>query len=127
MGNPGVPGASLMFDPGEFGLLSNGPDAVGLYIGGGSDFPDGTSAPPTNLQDAIVYGTDDPNASGLLPLLNTGQTIVNENATGKRQTQSSQRCPQRDWRFRNTSPVLSGRTDARDADPSRRRGRRATS
>jgi endonuclease G, mitochondrial len=108
MGNPGVPGASLTFDPGEFGLLSNGPDAVGLYIGSGSDFPNGTNAPPTNLQDAIVYGTDDPNASGLLPLLNAGQTIVNENATGNSQTQSSQRCPNGMGGFRNTSPYYPG-------------------
>ena len=28
MGNPGVAGASLTFDPGQFGLLQNGPDAV---------------------------------------------------------------------------------------------------
>ena len=108
MGNPGVPGASLMFDPGEFGLLSNGPDAVGLYIGNGSDFPTGTNATTTNLQDAIVYGTDDPNASGLLPLLNAGQTIVNENATGNSQTQSSQRCPNGMGGFRNTSPYYPG-------------------
>jgi DNA/RNA endonuclease G (NUC1) len=108
MGNPGVPGVSLTFDPGEFGLLSNGPDAVGLYIGSGSDFPNGTNAPTTNLQDAIVYGTDDPNASGLLPLLNAGQTIVNENATGNSQTQSSQRCPNGMGGFRNTSPYYPG-------------------
>ena len=49
-----------MFDPGQFGLLQNGPDAVALYIGNASDFPNGTIATTTNLQDAIVYGTDDP-------------------------------------------------------------------
>lgn len=108
MGNPGVPGASLTFDPGEFGLLSNGPDAVGLYIGNASDFPNGTLATTTNLQDAIVYGTDDPNASGLLPLLNAGQTIVNENAAGNSQTQSSQRCPNGMGGFRNTSAYYPG-------------------
>ena len=108
LGNPGVPGVSLMFDPGEFGLLSNGPDAVGLYIGNATDFPAGTTATTTNLQDAIVYGTDDPNASGLLPLLNAGQTIVNENATGNSQTQSSQRCPNGMGGFRNTSPYYPG-------------------
>ena len=108
LGNPGVPGVSLMFDPGEFGLLSNGPDAVGLYIGNGTDFPAGTTATTTNLQDAIVYGTDDPSASGLLPLLNAGQTIVNENATGNSQTQSSQRCPSGMGGFRNTSPYYPG-------------------
>ena len=64
MGNPGVPGASLTFDPGEFGLLSNGPDAVALYVGNASDFPNGTNATTTRLQDAIVYGTDDPERVG---------------------------------------------------------------
>jgi endonuclease G len=108
MGNPGVPGASLTFDPGQFGLLQNGPDAVGLYIGNGSDFPNGTIATTANLQDAIVYGTDDPNASGLLPLVNAGQKIVNENATGNSQTESSQRCPDGMGGFRNTSPYYPG-------------------
>ena len=108
MGNPGVPGVSLVFEPGEFGLLSNGPDAVALYVGNGSDFPIGTVRTTTNLQDAIVYGTDDPNASGLLPLLNAGQKIVNENATGNEETQSSQRCPAGMGGFRNTSPYYPG-------------------
>src|SRR6185436_3830367 len=87
MGNPGVPGATLTFDPGPFGLLQNGGDAVALYIGNASDFPNGTFATTTNLQDAIVYGTDDA-APALLPLLNAGQKIVNENAAGNSQTQS---------------------------------------
>jgi hypothetical protein len=108
MGNPGVPGAGLTFDPGQFGLLQNGPDAVGLYIGDGSDFPNGTIATTANLQDAIVYGTDDPNAAGLLPLLNAGQKIVNENATGNGQTESSQRCPNGMGGFRNASPYYPG-------------------
>jgi endonuclease G len=108
MGNPGVPNASLTFEPGQFGLLKNGPDGVALYIGNASDFPDGTMATTTNLQDAIVYGTDDPNASGLLPLLNAGQPIVNENAAGSSQTQSSQRCPNGMGGFRNTSSYLPG-------------------
>ncbi len=108
MGNPGVPGASLTFAPGDFGLLSNGPDAVALYVGSASDFPNGTNSTITRLQDAIVYGTDDPSASGLLPLLNASQTIVNENATGNSQTQSSQRCPNGMGGFRNTSPYYPG-------------------
>jgi endonuclease G len=108
MGNPGVLGASLIFDPGEFGLLGNGADAVGLYIGNANDFPNGTNATTTNLQDAIVYGTDDPNASGLLPLLNAGQPIANENATGDSQTKSNQRCPSGMGGFRNTSPYYPG-------------------
>jgi DNA/RNA endonuclease G (NUC1)/methionine-rich copper-binding protein CopC len=108
MGNPGVPGVNLYFEPGEFGLLQNGPDAVALYIGNASDFPNGTAVTMANLQDAIVYGTDDPSASGLLPLLNAGQKIVNENATGNSQTQSSQRCPAGMGGFRNSSPYYPG-------------------
>ena len=127
LGNPGVPNASLTFEPGEFGLLPNGPDAVGLYIGNGSDFPNGTIATTTNLQDAIVYGTDDPNPSGLLPLLNTGQKIVNESATGNSQTQSSQRCPDGMGGFRNTSTYYPGAPTPAPPTPARQRGRQATS
>src|SRR4029450_12353334 len=47
-------------------------------------------------------------ASVLLPLLNAGQTIVNENATGNSQTQSTQRCPNGMGGFRNTSPYYPG-------------------
>src|SRR4029450_5312459 len=65
MGNPGVPGVSLVFNPGDFGLLQNGPGAVALYIGNGGDSPDGTVATTTNLKHGLVYGTEDPNASGL--------------------------------------------------------------
>ena len=108
MGNPGVAGASLIFDPGQFGLLQNGPDAVGLYIGNATDYPAGTNATTTNLLDAVVYGTDDPNASGLLPLLNAGQPIANENAAGNSQTQSNQRCPNGQGGFRNTTPYYPG-------------------
>jgi DNA/RNA endonuclease G (NUC1) len=108
VGNPGVPNVSLTFDPGQFGLLPNGPDAVGLYIGNGSDFPNGTIATTANLQDAIVYGTDDPSPSNLLPLVNPGQKIVNENATGNSQTQSSQRCPDGMGGFRNTATYYPG-------------------
>ncbi|HZP48071.1 MAG TPA: DNA/RNA non-specific endonuclease [Vicinamibacterales bacterium] len=108
LGNPGVPNASITFDPGPFGLLQNGPDAVALYIGRASDFPIGTTLTTTNLLDAIVYGTDDFNASGLLPLLNAGQKIVNEDATGNSQTQSSQRCPNGMGGFRNTSSYYPG-------------------
>ena len=108
MGNPGVAGASLVFNPGEFGLLQNGPDAVGLYIGNATDYPAGTNATTTNLLDAVVYGTDDPNASGLLPLLNAGQPIANENAAGNSQTQSNQRCPNGQGGARNTTPYYPG-------------------
>lgn len=94
LGNPGVPNVGLTFDPGQFGLLQNGPDAVALYIGHASDFPIGTVVTTTNLLDAIVYGTDDPAPANLMPLLsNPGQLIVNEDANGAGTVESSQRCP----------------------------------
>ena len=92
LGNPGVPGVQLPFDPGDFGLLQNGPDAVALYIGHASDFRNGTTVTTTNLLDAIVYGTDDPAPANLMPLI-TSPLIVNEDANGNGPNESSQRCP----------------------------------
>jgi hypothetical protein len=108
LGNPGVPNAGLTFDPGQFGLLQNGPDAVALYIGHASDFPNGTVVTTNNLLDAIVYGTNDPAPSNLMSLINSGQKIVNEDATGSGTTQSSQRCPNGMGGFRNSSPYYPG-------------------
>jgi endonuclease G len=108
LGNPGIGNASIVFDPGQFGLLQNGPDAVGLYVGNDGDFTTGTLATTANLVDAIVYGTDDNSASGLLPLLNAGQRIVNENATGDSQNQASQRCANGSGGVRNTSAYYPG-------------------
>ena len=108
LGNPGVPHAGLTFDPGQFGLLQNGPDAVALYIGHASDFPVGKIVTTGNLLDAVVYGTDDPAPANLMPLINAGQRIVNENSTGSGTTQSSQRCPNGMGGFRNTSPYYPG-------------------
>jgi endonuclease G len=93
LGNPGVANAGIIFDPGQFGLLQNGPDAVALYVGNAGDFSSGTVVTTANLLDAIVYGTNDPNPSNLMTLINAGQLIVNEDANGAGQTESSQRCP----------------------------------
>jgi hypothetical protein len=82
IGNPGVPGVDLTFNPGGTGFLQNGEDAVALYAANGSDFPNGTSVTTTNLQDAIVYDTGDPDDPGLLVLLNAGQPQVDENGGG---------------------------------------------
>ena len=94
LGNPGVPGVDLVFNPGGAGLLQNGADAVALYVGNATDFPNGTLATATNLQDAVVYDTDDADDPELLAaLLNGGEPQVNENGGGSGQTQSIQRCP----------------------------------
>ena len=108
VGNPAVLGVDLVFNPGAAGLLQNGEDAVALYAGNASDFPNGTSLTTANLRDAIVYDTDDADEPGLLALLNPGQFQVNENGGGNGQTQSSQRCPNGAGGARNTSSYAQG-------------------
>lgn len=50
-------------------VIQNGPDAVALYRGEVDDFPDYTLAyVDDSLVDVLVYGTNDPNATGLLDI-----------------------------------------------------------
>ncbi|TYB79518.1 endonuclease [Bizionia myxarmorum] len=49
-------------------VIQNGADAVAIYQGSDSDFPDRTLATITNLVDVLVYGTSDPDAVGLLTI-----------------------------------------------------------
>ena len=58
--------------------LQNGPDGVALYRGVGSQFPNGSFPIDDDLVDALVYGTDDPDADGLLTDLLPDQAQVNE-------------------------------------------------
>lgn len=61
-------------------VIQNGPDAIGLYQATVNDFPEGTLATQTNLIDAMVYGTNDADDTGLLALL--GETVqYNDNGT----------------------------------------------
>jgi hypothetical protein len=50
-------------------ILQNGQDAVVLYQGDATSYPNGTAATSANLVDAIVYGTDDPDDTALLAAL----------------------------------------------------------
>ena len=128
LGKSGVAGASLIFDPGAFGLLQNGGDAARSTVGSGSDFPTGTI--PTTTQPA---GCDRLRhrrlqASGLLPLLNA-ETADRERkrqpATARRSR--DQRCPNGMGGFRNASPYTRARRRRGPSTTARRRGRRATS
>lgn len=70
--------------------MQNGADAVGLYLGSASDFPDQTIATTTNLIDALAYDTSDPDATILMNLL--GLTIqINENEHSNATSHSIQR------------------------------------
>jgi DNA/RNA endonuclease G (NUC1) len=112
LGNPAVATDGpngLTFDPGQFGLLQNGPDAVALYVGNASDFPNGTpgsgALPTTGLVDAVVYDTDDADDS-FLKALNGNQPQINENISGDSQHQSIARCANGTGGVLNTSTYL---------------------
>ncbi|ARN79374.1 endonuclease I [Nonlabens spongiae] len=71
--------------------FQNGADAVGIYLGEPADFPEGNSfATTTNLIDALVYDTSDPDNQNLLNLL--GESVqYNENENGNKDFESLQR------------------------------------
>ncbi|MCS6804774.1 MAG: Ig-like domain-containing protein, partial [Blastocatellia bacterium] len=85
LGNAGVAGVDLVFAD---NFLQNGADAVALYLGNATDFPNNTPVTTTNLVDALVYDTSDPDDPGLLVLLNAGEPQVDENGAGSGATQS---------------------------------------
>ncbi|MBQ4821142.1 endonuclease [Aquimarina sp. MMG016] len=76
----------ILFDS----TIQNGADAVALYLGNDTDFPDGTLATTTNLVDALVYDTSDADDTGLLTLLGETEQI-NENENNNKDAESIQR------------------------------------
>jgi hypothetical protein len=56
-------------------VIQNGEDAVAIYQASIDDFPGQTLATQDNLVDALVYGTNDPVATGLLELLGVDEQI----------------------------------------------------
>ena len=103
LGNPGVNGVDIEFQPGEFGFLQNGADAVAVVAGNATSYPNGTLLSTANVIDAVVYDTDDADDSQLLALLNANQPQVNENAGGDAPNQSSGRCADGSGGLRNTA------------------------
>ncbi|MDJ0737662.1 MAG: endonuclease/exonuclease/phosphatase family protein [Nostocaceae cyanobacterium] len=106
IGSANVPNVDLV----EFTTngLQNGADAVALYIGNASDFPDGTAVTiDGNLIDAVVYDTNDDDDPELLPLLNSGQPQVNEGGGANGSTNDSiQRIPNGTGGARNTDSFI---------------------
>ena len=112
-----VPGVDLVFPN---NTLQNGADAVALYAGNASDFPNGTAVTTENLLDAVVYDTNDADDLGLLPLLNPDQPQVNEagGANGSA-NDSIGRVPNGSGSARNTDSyrVLAPTPGAANAEP----------
>jgi hypothetical protein len=70
--------------------FQNGPDGAAIYLGNATDFPAGTTATTTNLIDALLYDTNDADATALMTAL--GVTVqIDENLNGLQTTQSIQR------------------------------------
>ena len=61
--------------------LQNGADGVALYRGTGANFPNGSFPSEDDLVDAVIYGTDDDDATDLIDVLTPGQPQVNEGAS----------------------------------------------
>jgi hypothetical protein len=84
-------------------IIQNGPDGVGLYQGFPSDFPLNTTASSTNLIDALVYDTNDPQIQTLQSLLNV-TVQVNEGVNGQQTAQSIQRKADLSWEVKLPTP-----------------------
>ena len=84
-------------------IIQNGADGVGLYLGNASDFPDFTLATTTNLIDALMYDTQDPDATALMALL--GVTAQYDESQNSLQiTQSVQRKSDGTYETKNPTP-----------------------
>lgn len=84
-------------------IIQNGADAIGLYLGNSTDFPDQTMATTTNLVDALAFDTSDPDATELLSLLGLSVQI-NENENSLGTTQSIQRKPDGTYEVKAPTP-----------------------
>ncbi len=77
-------------DMGADNTLQNGADAIAIYQADASDFPNGTAVSDRGLIDAIVYGTNDPDDTGLLTAF--GLSVqYDEGLNGNKDTESIQR------------------------------------
>lgn len=84
-------------------IIQNGADGIGIYLGNPSDFPEFTIATTTNLIDALMYDTNDADATALMNLLGvTAQ--YNEGQNGLQITQSIQRKNDGTYETKNPTP-----------------------
>lgn len=83
-----------------------GNDAVGIYQGTPSDFPEGTLATTNNLVDALVYGHGQSDGQDLPGLLDFSEGIINENINGNGNNESIQRADDGSWFVASPTPRL---------------------
>ncbi len=83
--------------------IQDGTDAIALYLDTAVNHPVGSGVSLTNIQDAVVYSTDDPFDLQLLQLLNSGQPQINENILGRSDIHALARLPNGTGSQQNTS------------------------
>lgn len=86
-------------------IIQNGADGIGLYLGNPTDFPDGTVATTTNLIDALMYDTNDADATALMNLLGVS-VQYNENENNLQASQSIQRKNDGTYETKNPTPGI---------------------
>ena len=84
-------------------IIQNGADGVGLYLGNPSDFPEFTLATTTNLIHALMYDTNDADATALMNLLGVS-VQYNEGQNSLPATQSVQRKNDGTYETKNPTP-----------------------
>ncbi|KEZ93509.1 endonuclease [Nonlabens ulvanivorans] len=86
-----------------------GADAVAIYAGNDTDWPDQTFASQTNLISALIYDTDDADNVPLMTLLGINDQY-NENENGNKTTESVQR--KADGTYETKAPTPHSLNDA---------------
>jgi|GEM_PF-179679 len=87
-------------------LIQNGADAIVLLEGDAIDYPEDTPVNTNNVIDAVVYGTSDPEDAGLLVLLNSNESQLDEYAASNGALHSNQRCENGTGGARNTASFI---------------------
>ncbi|MEY3598797.1 MAG: hypothetical protein RL521_1219, partial [Bacteroidota bacterium] len=90
IGNAAVPNVNIVINGNS---LQNGADGVAIYQAAVAAWPNGTAVSANGLVDAVVYGTDDADATTLLATLTPGQPQVNEGAATATVNNASARIP----------------------------------
>jgi hypothetical protein len=90
LGGPGAPGNPEVSLGGTQDQIQNGADAVALFLGDNTDFPNDTPISTSTLIDVLVYGVNDADDTGLLNGFNEIEQI-DENINNDSQNQSIQR------------------------------------
>ncbi len=106
-------GDDIVIPAGGSGFIQNGQDAVAIYQDLAANFPNGTAPTTTNLVDALVYGTSDPDDPQLLAGL--GETVqYDENINGASATESIQR--KMDGTYETKAPTFRASNDSAVCD-----------